>query len=228
MSQRKVSLEAGISPSSLNGYLAGRDLPKNRAAVGLGRVLSLNPRFLMGESSEQEPERTPSAPSRVEHLRSLVKAQMPDEQIAIPKLLRVAAGTAVYSPADDARAVLVGRKSIEALVGPIPAVKPESVVFAAEVKGDSMAPSLLEGDTLIVKRFMPRTRGPLIENGRVYLLTPDNSGDAQVKRLLLVDGHQLLVVSDNQKFPPKAVDLRNAERVQHMIIGQAVRLIRNL
>lgn len=153
---------------------------------------------------------------------------MADEQISIPKLLRVAAGTAVYTPAEDERSVSVGRKSIEALVGPVPTVRPETVVFAAEVKGDSMEPSLLNGDTLLVKRFVPRARGPLIESGRVYLLAPDNNGDAQVKRLLLVDGHQLLVVSDNQRFPPKAVDLRNAERVQHMIIGQAVRLIRNL
>lgn len=154
---------------------------------------------------------------------------MGDEQVLIPKLLKVAAGSPVYTPADDPRSVSVGRKSIEAAIGgPVPKLKPESAVFAAEVHGDSMAPGLIEGDTLIVKRYIPSGRKPSIKDGSVYVLTPEVDGHAQVKRLLLVDGHQLLVVSDNQKFPPRAVDLRKADRVQEMIIGRVVKLIRDM
>lgn len=226
---RRLAANLGekVAPGTVNRWEDSGFGPPRYRVDALADILGISVETLLVDPQEN---RTPSAPDKVKTLRSLVGARMADEQISIPKLLKVAAGAAVYTPPDDARSVSIGRKGVEALVGHVPAKDPQAVVFAADVKGDSMAPGLLDGDTLIVKRFYPppRGRGPIIEDGRVYILTPDGDGHAQVKRLLLVEGHQLLVVSDNQRFPPKAVDLRNAERVQHMIIGRVVKLIRDL
>lgn len=225
LTQPALAKRIGVDKTTVWHWAEGHNRPGAGSLSAVAKELGTSVNYLLGEKDE---EGTPTAQDRVKTLRSLLGARMPDEQVSIPKLLRVAAGSAVYSPPDDSRAISVGRRAIEAIVGPVPQKEPQGVVFAADVRGDSMAPGLIDGDTLIVKRFVPSRRGPMIEDGRVYVLAPDGDGHVQVKRLLLVDGHQLLVVSDNQKFPPKAVDLRNAERVQHMIIGRVVKLIRDM
>lgn len=225
LSQQQLADRLGIDKTTVWRWFDGKTQPMATLWPKLAEILGVTVKHLFDEPEEV----TPSATDKVKTLRSLVGAKMSDEQILIPKLLKVAAGSPVYTLPDDARAVSVGRKSIEsAIAGPVPKVKPETAVFAAEVHGDSMAPSLLEGDTLIVKRYIPSGRKVSIRDGGVYVLTPDVDGHAQVKRLLLVDEHQLIAVSDNQKFPPRAVDMRKAALVQEMIIGRVVKVIRDL
>lgn len=173
--------------------------------------------------------------------REAARASADEERVAIPRLLRIAAGVPEFSPLDGRQKVITDRRTLQKLVGPIPDDDPQRVVFAASVHGDSMAPGIADGDTLIVQRYTPPTRAeiqagrPLIESGKVYVLNlsaadddTDEDAKASVKRLVLSTGHELIVLSDNTKYPPRVIDLRHVRLVQGLILGRPVKLIREL
>lgn len=168
---------------------------------------------------------TPSAPeSRKDALQKLIRGRMADEQIHIPKLLKVAAGHPLYTPPDDAQSLPISRNEAERVLGAvIPAHGIETVAFAAEVRGDSMEPTLCNGDTLIVRRYHRPAQAPWIQDGAIYILAPDGGNEVQVKRLLLVGKDRLLVASDNHRYPPYSVGVGD-----DVIIGRAVQVIRKL
>lgn len=165
-----------------------------------------------------------------------------EERVIVPRLLRIAAGVPEYTPLDGKRNVITDRRSLQKLIGgAIPEGDPARVVFAADVHGDSMAPGIAEGDTLIVQRYFPPTRAdkergvPVVENGKVYVLNlaavdddTDVEAKASVKRLILSGGHELHVLSDNTRYPPRTIDLRQVRLIQALILGRPVKLIREL
>lgn len=69
------------------------------------------------------------------------------------------------------------------------------------VKGDSMSPTLLDGDLI----FVDHTEMELRDG--IYVFQID--GDLLVKRLQRLPGAQLSVISDNPHFPPFTIDLRD-------------------
>lgn len=76
---------------------------------------------------------------------------------------------------------------------------------------------------------------PVVESGKVYVLNlsaveddTDYEAKASVKRLILSGGHELHILSDNTKYPPRTVDLRRVRFIQGLVLGQPVKLIRDL
>ena len=200
----------------------------------LGKVLGVRAEFLL--LIDDEMTLAPDAP------RNLIAGTPDDDRVVVPRLLRIAAGVPEYTPLDGKRNVITDRRSLQKLLGgAIPDGDPARVVFAADVHGDSMAPGITEGDTLIVQRYFPPTRAdkekgvPVVESGKVYVLNlgavdDDTDGDAKasVKRLILSGGHELHVLSDNTRYPPVSIDLRRVRLIQALILGRPVKLIREL
>ena len=88
-----------------------------------------------------------------------------------------------------------------------------SSAMVLTVKGDSMAPTLCDGDLVMIdrNRIVPKGR-------KIYaLIGPD--GEARVKRIERLP-RALLLHSDNENFPTELVSPDEAERVQ--ILGQVV------
>lgn len=219
-------MRVGADKSTVWHWAQGHNLPGGDLIPTVAKELGVSIGELLGETGS---DRTPSVAEKSKTLRSLLGARMADEQISIPLLAKVAAGRAVFEVPDD-DPVSVGRKGLERVVGTIPPApaKIESVVFAARVKG-AMTPGIRAGDTLIAQRYYPPPANrPRIDSGKVYILAPNASGEAQVKRLLLVEGNQIIVSSDNaEAYPPHTVDARNVDRIQHLVIGRVIRLIRD-
>jgi SOS-response transcriptional repressor LexA len=217
LSQRVIAERCDASESTVSKWAGGQP-PSAHLLPRLAAVLDTTVDFLMtGHDRRVEPV-----------------GMADDEKVAVPRLLRVAAGQPVCYPIEDRRTVLLDRKPLQKQVGPIPDEKPERVVFAADVKGDSMSPGIQDGDVLIVRRYYPPTRedirggATVIDSGELYVVAPDGDEHAAVKRLILTSGHELLVLSDNPRFKPKKVDLREVGVIQQVVLGRPVKLIRDL
>lgn len=125
------------------------------------------------------------------------------ERVAmIPVLGRVPAGPAVgsYADADGHVPVSVDRENVENL-------------FALKVKGDSMEPTLMDRDTVVVRFQTVASTNDIV----VARLEGDES---TVKRLRLRPGGPLLV-PDNEKYPPFPLGAGS-------IAGKVLSLIRRL
>ena len=86
-----------------------------------------------------------------------------------------------------------------------------------KVSGNSMAPRICDGDTLIIH---PQ---PDAESGEVVIVTT-NGDDAMCKRLKkYTDGIQL--ISDNPAYPPMTFSAAELESLPVTIIGKVVRFI---
>jgi SOS-response transcriptional repressor LexA len=89
-------------------------------------------------------------------------------------------------------------------------------LFFVRVKGESMVPTLWEGDYLLVRQQ------PAVENEAIAVALIE--GELVVKRVVRT-GHHLTLKPDNDTFPPLVVILRQ-QTVQ--ILGKAVGVYRML
>lgn len=125
------------------------------------------------------------------------------ERVAmLPVLGAVPAGPAVgsYPDAQGHVPVVLGREEVDSL-------------FALRIKGDSMDPTLLDGDTVVV-RWQQNAR-----HGDVVVVRFEEE-ESTVKRLKLRSSGALLV-PDNAKYPPFPL-------AEGQICGKVISLIRRL
>ena len=93
--------------------------------------------------------------------------------------------------------------------------------FALQVKGDSMWPDYLPGDTVIVRRQPPCQSG---EDCVVYV----NGYEATLKQVRLNDDHSLTIVPRNQSYPPRTFSPEEIESLPVSIAGVVVELRRKI
>jgi repressor LexA len=90
--------------------------------------------------------------------------------------------------------------------------------LAVQVKGDSMEPSLRDGDLVVFKLYTGD--GSDIPSGKIVIVR-DRNGELLVRRLVRVDG-VIMLVPDNPKYPP----LQPSADLQ--IVGVAVEAIKRV
>lgn len=98
-------------------------------------------------------------------------------------------------------------------------VLPESELkgyFALRIKGDSMAPRMMEGDTVIVKKQ------PDCNNGDICVALV-GSGDATVKKLIKRD-KSLILMPLNANYEPLVFTPEEVEAIPVTIIGRVTEL----
>ena len=93
--------------------------------------------------------------------------------------------------------------------------------FALQVKGDSMWPDYLPGDTVIVRRQPTCQSG---EDCVVYV----NGYEATLKQVRLNDDHSLTIVPRNQSYPPRTYSPEEIESLPVSIAGVVVELRRKI
>lgn len=95
----------------------------------------------------------------------------------------------------------------------------ENNLVAATATGDSMGDTIPNGSTILIdtSRTMPR-------DGLIYVIR--SSDIFWVKRIQRQLDGSLLLISDNETYPPMALDLRTHDDVQ--IIGQVVYISRDI
>jgi repressor LexA len=94
--------------------------------------------------------------------------------------------------------------------------------FSVQVHGDSMEPTLHDGDFVVFKTYVGD--GSDIPNGKVVIVR-NHHGELIVKRLTRVNG-SIVLTSDNPKYPPIPPEQIKAEELR--IVGVAIEAIKRV
>lgn len=129
--------------------------------------------------------------------------------IRIPILGRVVAGIPLEAIED-----------IEGYEEITPAMAAKGDYFALKVKGDSMTPSLRDGDTVIVRKQ------DYIESGETAIVLV-NGDEATVKRVKYQENGMVLIGENPTVYPPHFYAKEEIETFPIQIIGKVVESRRN-
>jgi phage repressor protein C with HTH and peptisase S24 domain len=94
--------------------------------------------------------------------------------------------------------------------------------FSVQVHGDSMEPTLHDGDFVVFKAYVGD--GADIPNGKVVVVR-NHSGELIVKRLTRING-LIVLTSDNPKYPPVPPEQIKTEDLR--IVGVAIKIVREI
>jgi repressor LexA len=94
--------------------------------------------------------------------------------------------------------------------------------FAVQVRGDSMEPTLHNGDFVVFKSYVGD--GSDIPSGKIVVVR-NIGGELIVKRLVRINGLTMLT-SDNPKYPP--IPPERAQEEELRIVGVAIKIVREI
>ena len=181
-----------ISKGSLSSYISGRYAPKQNNIYLLAKALNVNVEWLMGAD-------VPMAYFKE------VKSPGQDSAVQIPVLGRVAAGIPIAA--------------IEETIDweDIPSeMAKDGEYFGLRIKGDSMSPRIMEGDTVIVRRQSDAESGDIV----IALV---NGDDGVCKRLRKMNSG-IMLISLNPAYEPLVFDHKDIDSIPVSIIGKVVEL----
>lgn len=181
-----------ISKGSLSSYISGRYAPKQNNIYLLAKALNVNVEWLMGAD-------VPMAYFKE------VKSAEQDSAVRIPVLGRVAAGIPIAA--------------IEETIDweDIPSeMAKDGEYFGLRIKGDSMSPRIMEGDTVIVRRQSDAESGEIV----IALV---NGDDGVCKRLRKTKSG-IMLISLNPAYDPLVFDHKDIDSIPVSIIGKVVEL----
>jgi len=143
---------------------------------------------------------------RVEDIIYAHQQKMKENYWLVPVVGRAGAGFP-ESPAD---VEVLGYVEVCKIAG----IKPNQL-FAVEIHGNSMEPTLQEGDKVVAKIFVGN---PFDINNNKIVVVANGDGELMVKRLRKLNG-QIVLVSDNPAYPP-------LEFSEHRIVGIGVMVLK--
>ncbi len=204
MSQAELARRCGLAQSTINGLIGGRSTSSAHLHV-IARELSVTADWLAGATDS------------------------PDEPISAASIQAIAAAGAVMVPLVDV-AFALGAGSLNAdkpaVVGTIPLSRewlrnlttsgPEHV-FVARGEGDSMVPTILDGDHVIVDRNEQQVR----HQDRLWALAYGDLG--MIKRVRALPGGRFSLLSDNAAVSPI-----EAAADELTIVGRVVGVVRRV
>ena len=169
LSYQDMSDKTGLSKSTLQRYITGDigNLGLDKVEL-LAKALDVTPAYLMGWEED----------TNIEQIE-------PINSIKIPVVGRIPAGTPIEAIEDI----------IEYIDIPENWTNGNKEYFGLIVRGDSMYPLLLDGDTVVIKRQEVAETGDICA---CYI----NGYDATLKRISLTE-HSITLKPENPNYPPK-------------------------
>lgn len=187
--QLEIAKSIGVSPQTFNTWCKGIAIPR------MGKVQALADYFNINKSDLIED-------------RKLNIDTVPIESgYTIPVLGRVAAG--------------YGKEAVEEVIGQIeisPALAAKGDYFGLLIKGDSMIPTLYDGDTVIVQRVDDAESGDLV----IALV---NGHDATCKRLQKY-AEGIALIPQNPVYEPMRFTESEIDTTPVKILGKVVEMRR--
>lgn len=181
-----------ISKGSLSSYVSGRYAPKQNNIYLLAKALNVNVEWLMG------------ADIPMTYFKE-VRSSDHNPAVRIPVLGRVAAGIPI--------------NAVEETIDweEIPAEMAGSdEYFGLRIKGDSMSPRIMDGDTVIVRRQDDADTGDIV-------IAIVNGNDGVCKKLRKTDSG-IMLISLNPAYDPMVFDHSDIDTIPVIIIGRVVEL----
>lgn len=184
---RELAKKVRVSPASLSRYANGISSPKIPTVYMIADVLDINPVWLMGADTQK---------ARVKNYSKNVK---------IPVLGVVRAGL----PMDAVENIVEYEEIREEMAR-------TGAFFALQIKGDSMAPRIKEGDIVIVRKQ------PDVESGEIAVILV-NGDEATVKQVQRFDGG-INLIPTNPAYSVLTFTNAQIESLPVRILGKVVEL----
>ena len=187
--QLEIAKSIGVSPQTFNTWCKGVAIPR------MGKVQALADYFNINKSD------------LIEDKKLNIDTVPIESGYTIPVLGRVAAG--------------YGKEAVEEVIGQIeisPTLAAKGDYFGLLIKGDSMIPTLYDGDTVIVQRVDDAESGDLV----IALV---NGHDATCKRLQkYADG--IALIPQNPVYEPMRFTESEIDTTPVKILGKVVEMRR--
>lgn len=189
--QNKLALASGLNSATISRLEAGKVVPETATLVKLAKALRLPAEDLARAAGLAMPEESPKK-----------------KGVQIPVLGEIAAGI----PLDAIEEVIDYEE--------IPASMAKTGDFLGlRIKGDSMAPHILDGDTVIIRQQAD------IESGEVAAVLI-NGDAATCKKVVKQEGGILLIAYNAAVYQPHFYSNAEVKRLPITIIGKVVELRR--
>lgn len=197
-----VAAKSGVPLSSLNGYIAGREM-KLSIAQKIAAACSVSVEWL---ASGREPISPLPAVMRdqesildydtgeVHSLRDVIEFRLYD--------VKASAGPGTYPHTER----LSGFIAIPRFMLPMELQHAAEDIIGLYVVGDSMTPVLTDGDLILIN-----TKVKSVMSGFVYAIR--NEDEVLVKRLNRHMNGDIEVISDNPRYKPQTIDAETARRI---------------
>ena len=187
MTQEELAKRVGFKgKASINKIeIAGRGVPQSRV-LDFARALELSPAELLGWDAETEDGGT---------------IALSVEQRDVPILGQVAAGKNLYAEEN-----ITGYVRVEPKIW--------GNLFALKVKGDSMSPRIMDGDTIIVREQTD------VESGQIAVVII-NGDEGVVKKVVKFPGG-ISLVSLNSSYNPLIFYNEEIDKLPIRIIGRVI------
>lgn len=187
--QLEIAKSIGVSPQTFNTWCKGIAIPR------MGKVQALADYFNINKSD------------LIEDKKLNIDTVPIESGYTIPVLGRVAAG--------------YGKEAVEEVIGQIeisPALAANGDYFGLLIKGDSMIPTLYDGDTVIVQRVDDAESGDLV----IALV---NGHDATCKRLQKY-AEGIALIPQNPVYEPMRFTESEIDTTPVKILGKVVEMRR--
>lgn len=194
-SAEKIAERLGVSPATIYRYEKGdiEKVPVDSLAE-LARILQTTPAYLMGWEEQTEPKK-PTIPKGF--------SPMP-EMVQVPLIGSIACGTPITA-----------EQNVKSYIG-VPAAWHAD--FALECHGDSMAPTICDGDVVCIRSQ------PEVEQGQIAAVRIGE--EATLKHFYFQNGVMTLLADNPTVCPPMVYTGPQLEDVQ--VEGLAVGFCRGL
>lgn len=187
--QLEIAKSIGVSPQTFNTWCKGIAIPR------MGKVQALADYFNINKSD------------LIEDKKLNIDTVPIESGYTIPVLGRVAAG--------------YGKEAVEEVIGQIeisPALAVKGDYFGLLIKGDSMIPTLYDGDTVIVQRVDDAESGDLV----IALV---NGHDATCKRLQKY-AEGIALIPQNPVYEPMRFTESEIDTTPVKILGKVIEMRR--
>jgi repressor LexA len=208
LTQKEFASRIGITYEMLGLYERGRYSPPEKVLKLISSTFGVSYEWLKTGQGEMWEKREKAL---LEELEAKTREVL-EKLVRIPVVGRAGAGFP-ESPADmDVVGwVLVSKETFQ-----------KGGKFSVQVHGDSMEPTLHDGDFVVFKTYVGD--GSDIPNGKVVVVR-NHYGELIVKRLTRVNG-SIVLTSDNPKYPPIPPEQFTTEDLR--IVGVAVKIVREI
>ena len=194
MIPQELANASGVSKASISQYLSGAHAPSNISSGKIGKVLNVNPLWLMGFDVPMK-----------ESSELIQSEKYPRSEGWIPVVGDVAAGLPIEAIEDILDYEQIDVKLLDS-----------ADYFGLRIKGKSMEPRIKEGDVVIVRVQ------PDVESGEVAIVKVN--GDSATCKILKKYADMLVLLPLNPTFEPQEYTKEDVKTLPVQVIGKVVEL----
>ncbi len=206
---RQRILSQGVPSSTLQRLSGGKNVPQTDSLVRIAEAANVSLDWLAGLTDDRDPVPEASSVGMI----SRVSAAVPDGFVAVPTFNVQASagnGSLASSPENEEADLVAFREVWLRSLGFLP-----GRVHILWASGDSMNPTIRDGDMLLVDRTIDR-----VVNDGIYVVVA--AGAVRVKRISIRQNGSVLLRSDNDRYEAETIP---SDEVPSLIVEGRVRWV---